>query len=60
MSLDYCYVTVGGFVDHLKQLVEKYDLKHDVALEKDSLRSNRCKFGLAHLLNGNVLLMGGK
>lgn len=40
--------------------MEKYDVKLEQSLEKDCLKSNRCKFGLAHLLNGNVLLIGGK
>ncbi|CAD8103312.1 unnamed protein product [Paramecium sonneborni] len=60
MSMDYQYITIGGFVDSLKQIVEKYDIKTDYASEKDQLKNNRCKFGIAHLINGNVLLMGGK
>ncbi|KAM3139361.1 hypothetical protein pb186bvf_008581 [Paramecium bursaria] len=60
IQLEYSIMTIGGFVDNLKQIVEKYDIKQDQAIEKDAIKSSRCKFGVAHLLSSNLLIMGGK
>lgn len=57
---NYYFLTVGGFVDSGKQTIEKYDPKQDACEDYDVMKHNRAKFGLALLLNGNYLIMGGK
>jgi hypothetical protein len=41
-------------------VIEKFDLNKQRWEEYDELNSNRAKFSLVGLSNGNILIMGGK
>jgi hypothetical protein len=60
---------LGGFVESNKQIIEKFDPRNENCEEYDIIKNNRAKylfcciwfrFGNVQLINGNILLMGGK
>lgn len=50
----------GGFFDSPSTVVERFDLQKNQWEEIDNLPTNRAKFGVVSLPNGNFIILGGK